>query len=57
MAKQDFDKFVGTVNGLVTPSNGNYICVLVGRARRQGAGLQVEGGVTAEQQVLQVRCF
>ena len=54
MAKQDFEKFVSTVSSLVTPLNENYVCVLVGRARRQGAGLQVEAGLSAEQQVLQV---
>ena len=52
MLKEDFHKFVAMVNELVTETNQHYVCVLVGRARRQGSGLLVEAGVSAEQQVL-----
>ena len=53
LLKDDFDKFVQMVSNLVTADNQHYVCVLVGRARRQGSGLLVEAGVSAEQQVLQ----
>ena len=52
MLKEDFHKFVAMVNELVTETNQHYVCVLVGRARRQGAGILVEAGFTAEQEVL-----
>ena len=53
MLKEDFAKFVAMANQLVTADNEHYVCVLVGRARRQGSGLLGEAGLSAEQQVLQ----
>ena len=41
MFKEDFEKFVAVANELVTAHNLHYVCVLVGRAGHQGAGLQV----------------
>ena len=52
MLKEDFHTFVAMAEHLVTADNEHYVCVLVGRARRQGSGLLVEAGVSAEQQVL-----
>ena len=52
MFKEDFEKFAAMANQLVTADNHHYVCVLVGRAGRQGAGLPVEAGLTADQQVL-----
>ena len=49
MLKEDFHKFVAMAQHLVTADNEHYVCVLVGRARRQ----MVEAGPTAEQQVVQ----
>ena len=47
MLKEDFQKFVAMVNELATADNQHYVCALVGRARRQGAGLLVEAWFTA----------
>ena len=52
--KEDLQRFVETVSPLVTAENASSICVLVGRARRPGAGLFVEAGHHAAGQVLEV---
>jgi len=48
----DLQLFAQVANQLVTAENKAYVVVFVGRAKRQGAGLCVEAGITAEQRII-----
>ena len=50
----DLSMFIECANGLITAENECYAVVLVGRAKRQGAGMWVEAGLAVEQQVMDI---